>query len=71
MIRRMIRFLPPPYSQMHSTSSPLDAVTAGHTWSTVPPPADGPGRMRPDIVGPQFTTSLAVATISRVVGNAC
>jgi len=35
-----------------------------HAWGTVPSPADGHGRMRPDIVGPQFTTSEAVATIS-------
>jgi hypothetical protein len=50
-------------------SSAFNIITVGrrdgdHAWGTVPPPADGPGRMRPDIVGPQFTTSLAVATIS-------
>jgi hypothetical protein len=57
-----------------TVSSPLltnafNIITVGrrdgdHAWGTVLPPADDPGRMRPDIVGPQFTTSLAVATIS-------
>ena len=50
-------------------SSAFNIIAVGrrdgdHAWGTVPPPADGPGRMRPDIVGPQFTTSEAVATIS-------
>jgi hypothetical protein len=50
-------------------ASAFNIITVGrrdgdHAWGTVASPADGPGRMRPDIVGPQFTTSLAVATLS-------
>ena len=35
-----------------------------HSWGDVQSPLDGPGRMRPDITGPQFTTSQATATVS-------
>lgn len=47
----------------------FNVITVGrrdgdHAWGTVQSPADGVGRMRPDIIGPQFTTSEAAGVIS-------